>query len=436
MITADSVVVNVDPRDIPFETFQRVQAERNSPAAPFARAGHDAALQFRVSAAFLVAVFAHESQFATDPNAIVVKFDTKNPGNCRSPRIGNPPIISTPRGQFVKYPTWAAGWADLAWRLVDPDYVYVKEGRRTIRQIIERFAPATDNNVPSAYIAAVVRDMNRWIDEAPMAAQIPGFAWVPETAGEFGYPQGTRGRNGVAVDRLIIHCTIGTDSLAWLTGAHGNSIHFLDNRDGTARAQMLPIADAAWGAGNRAYNLRAVHYEHECTGTEMLNPAYWTDSIINNMARNCAAILRHPECAGITPDREHVIGHVEVPDQDHTDPGPVFPWDRFMAALQRELGSTPPDSGKLVIPGTPGGYGFVAGFRAYVESLGRCRFPQDVNAGIASVVGLPLQDEWAGTDSCSYQRCERGVLQYNPNNAPPFDVVILPIGAMLPERAA
>jgi N-acetylmuramoyl-L-alanine amidase len=105
-------------------------------------------------------------------------------------------------------------------------------------------------------------------------------------------------------------------------------------------------------------------------------------------------------------------------------------WNALMARV-RAL-ATP----KLVIPGTPGGYGFVAGFRAYVEALGRCRYPQDVNAGIASIVGLPLEDEWRGADGLTYQRTERAVLQWNPNNAPPFDVVILPRHARLPDKAA
>jgi N-acetyl-anhydromuramyl-L-alanine amidase AmpD len=33
---------------------------------------------------------------------------------------------------------------------------------------------------------------------------------------------------------------------------------------------------------------------------------------------------------GIPRDREHVIGHDEVPGSDHTDPGPNWDWTRFM----------------------------------------------------------------------------------------------------------
>lgn len=287
------------------------------------------------------------------------------------------------------------------------------------------------------YGAGIARLANDLLTtEVPMTAQIPGFQWVPETCGEYGYPQGTHGRNGVTIDRLILHCTIGTDSLGWLVGGNGNSVHFLDNRDGTPRAQMVLLEDAAWGAGNRAYNLRGVNYEHECTGAEMRNPAYWTDAIIGNMARNCAAILRHPLCAGILPDREHVIGHGEVPDQDHTDPGPAFPWDRFLAALVGELNGAD-DALYLTYPdGTRCPYPIVLGFRAWCEAQGRARGVADLNAAILSVTGYPQGAEYVATDGRTYQRFERLTLQYSASSAPPFDVVPILCGTALPPEAA
>lgn len=424
-ITADTVVVGVRPQDISLDRFRDVLRAANSPAASTAGAAYIALGEIQVSIAFCLAVFHHESTYATNPAAIVVKHGTNNPGNCRTSRSGTYPVIDTARGQFVAYPDWVSGWRDLAFRLIDPAYAYANEGRTTIRQIITRFAPATDGNSPEAYIRAVVADMNRWtIGDAPMAAQIPGFAWVPETAGEYGYPQGTHGRNGVTIDRLIIHCTIGTDSLGHLTGGNGNSVHLLDNRDGTPRAQMVLLEDAAWGAGNRAYNLRGVNYEHECTGAEMRNPAYWTDGIIGNMARNCAAILRHPLCAGILPDREHVIGHGEVPDQDHTDPGPAFPWDRFMAALVGELNGAG-DTSIRYFPET--GFHVGHGFLAFWSQFGS-------DATSVAVFGYPLTEE-IQEDGRTVQYFERSVFEYWPENPPEYTVLLRRLGADALEAA-
>lgn len=174
-ITADTVVVGVDPYDLSEERFRAVLTDAGSPAASESHAAYMVLGTQPVSIAFALAVFAHESGFATNPAAIVVTHGTLNPGNCRSSRIGPLPIVQTARGPFVRYPTWAEGWRDLAWRLVDPTYVYAKEGRRTIRQVIERFAPATDGNAPDTYVNAVVADMTRWQEDVSVEVDISGF---------------------------------------------------------------------------------------------------------------------------------------------------------------------------------------------------------------------------------------------------------------------
>ncbi len=63
------------------------------------------------------------------------------------------------------------------------------------------------------------------------------------------------------------------------------------------------------------------------------------------------------------------------------------------------------------------------GFRQYVLDLGSARYPADVNAGILSVFGYPLEAEFLGQDGLVYQRFERAVLQWTPGVAPPWDIV-------------
>jgi hypothetical protein len=65
------------------------------------------------------------------------------------------------------------------------------------------------------------------------------------------------------------------------------------------------------------------------------------------------------------------------------------------------------------------------GFRQYVLDLGRARFPADVNAGILSLFGYPAEPEWLAQDGRVYQRFERSVLQWNPGEPPPWDIVQL-----------
>jgi hypothetical protein len=267
MITPDTVVVGVDPRDMSRDAFKEVLAEAGSPALREGDAGYDVLSVYDVSIAFCLAVFHHESTYATNPNAIVVTHDTKNPGNCRSSRTGDGKAISTPRGPFVKYLNWADGWADLSFRLVDESYVYVRENRRTIRQVIERFAPVTDDNNPDAYVNAVVRDMNRWAEgeppmPAPMAAQIPGFTWAAAQSDHYDRGRAEKIRGGAQ------HYTAGTHSLEWLrrTSIPPVSVHFLVKHEPTLEDrgwQLVKIEDTAWTTAFANPYTVAIEYEHD-----------------------------------------------------------------------------------------------------------------------------------------------------------------------------
>jgi N-acetyl-anhydromuramyl-L-alanine amidase AmpD len=418
-VSASTVVVNVEPTDLSPEQFYDVQAGAGSPATHEADNAYAHLASMHVSIAFLLAIFHHESTYATNPDAIVVKYQTNNPGNCRSSRTADYPIVETERGEFVDYPHWTAGWVDLSYRLTDPSYVYVQEGRRTIQQIIERFAPASDGNAPASYVNAVVTDMNRWLETGAMTAEIPGWLWTPESCGEIGYdPPGSHGRQNTTIDRLILHCTLGTNSESWLNGCHGNSTHFLDWRDGSKRLQSVSMLDAAWAAGNKGYNLRGIQYEHECTESEMLDATYWTLSILRRMATNCAEILHANP--GIKPDRQHVIGHVDVPDQDHYDPGPVFPWNIFIDELAAAY-SAGSDVVYRYFPET--GYGVGHGFLDYWE-----QFHHDATS-IANF-GYPLSEEQDDpVTGYVIQYFERAIFEFHPENADPYRVLLRRLGA-------
>jgi hypothetical protein len=203
VIDRNSVVVNLtNPADIPVSKFKAVLADSGSPAFIEAGACYQAIISEGVSVAFALACFQHESHYATDPNSIVVKLETKNPGNTRSSTIGSMPLVNTDRGVFVKFDNWQTGFRDLAHRLVKPDYVYAQEGRRTIEQIITRFAPASDGNNPAGYIDSVISAMNKWIGGTSMPVQID------DRSGQLADGK-SAGRGSYVIDELILHETSG-----------------------------------------------------------------------------------------------------------------------------------------------------------------------------------------------------------------------------------
>ncbi len=96
---------------------------------------------------------------------------------------------------------------------------------------------------------------------------------------------------------------------------------------------MVRDRDTAWHA--RSGNPYSIGIEHE---GYVDNPSWFTDA----MYRSSAALTRHLcDRHGIPKDRTHIVGHVEVPGNDHTDPGPNWNWSYYMQ-LVRDGDATAP----------------------------------------------------------------------------------------------
>ena len=129
------------------------------------------------------------------------------------------------------------------------------------------------------------------------------------------------------VDFVIIHVTQAsyrtTLSVFRNPRKHVSAHYLVRSADGSV-AQCVRERNIAWHAGNWDYNTRSIGIEHEGWVDQ---PAYFTDVLYAASARLTADICtRH----GIPKDRSHILGHYEVPESDHTDPGPVWDWTRYI----------------------------------------------------------------------------------------------------------
>jgi N-acetyl-anhydromuramyl-L-alanine amidase AmpD len=139
---------------------------------------------------------------------------------------------------------------------------------------------------------------------------------------------------GVAVDRVIIHVCEGTfaGSIAWFGNASRPVLtcsHYLISKAGDI-CQMVRDEARCLHAGD--WNSRSIGIEHEgyCAAGD------FPEAMLRASAKVTAAMC---EKFGIPADREHIIGHVEVPGATHTDPGALWPWDRYMELVAEELES-------------------------------------------------------------------------------------------------
>jgi N-acetyl-anhydromuramyl-L-alanine amidase AmpD len=165
------------------------------------------------------------------------------------------------------------------------------------------------------------------------AVDFPGARWT--AASTANYRRADR-PGDFPVELVVVHitqCEYRTAVKVFKDPGHQAAAHYIVDRDGRV-TQMIRELDVAYHAGNRDYNERSVGIEH--VGF-VDRPQDFTAAMYEGSARLTAGICeRH----GIPVDREHVIGHHEVPGADHTDPGPHWDWDRYMKLVRGALKNT------------------------------------------------------------------------------------------------
>ncbi len=102
------------------------------------------------------------------------------------------------------------------------------------------------------------------------------------------------------------------------------SAHYVVRSGDGYVAQCLRERDIGWHAGNWEYNTRSIGIEHEGWVDQ---PVYFTAAMYEQSAKLTANIC---DRYGLPKDRAHIIGHHEVPGSDHTDPGDIWDWGRYI----------------------------------------------------------------------------------------------------------
>ncbi|WP_328535461.1 N-acetylmuramoyl-L-alanine amidase [Streptomyces sp. NBC_00344] len=161
-------------------------------------------------------------------------------------------------------------------------------------------------------------------DAGTAAVDYPSAHWNPASTSN--YSASSR-PSTYAVDRVVIHVTqetFGNTLGIFQNPAKAVSAHYVVRSADGYIAQCVREHDIAWHAGNWNYNTRSIGIEHEGWVDQ---PAYFTDALYTQSAALTASVC---ERYGIPKDRTHIIGHVEVPGTDHTDPGPLWDWVRYI----------------------------------------------------------------------------------------------------------
>lgn len=121
----------------------------NSPAYGTGQTFYNDSLQYGVDDAYALSFFHHESTYGLYGAAV------------QTHSIGNINCTSgyTCIGRFRAYSSWQAGIDD--WYQLIKN-VYVDQGLKTVEAIIPHYAPNSDGNSESGYIAAIKGDVSSW----------------------------------------------------------------------------------------------------------------------------------------------------------------------------------------------------------------------------------------------------------------------------------
>jgi murein DD-endopeptidase MepM/ murein hydrolase activator NlpD len=253
-IHQQTTVVRVAPR-IGSDGFARILRAAESPAAAEAAEGWDVVTSYGIDPLFALAIFHKESQFGRD--GVCFNYQTRSPGNTRTSRTGVGTPVETEFRQFIRYPTWTEGWRDLAFRLVDPDFVYAQQVLQTIRPVIFTWAPPSDfGQDTERYVADVVRNMTAWQDVPCVPVRPPAFDGTDKLVGNVRFHAAGQ-QVEVAVDGLHRHqfadpasCDTG-EPLA--RGASFGAAYWVEGTevDGERRWWVTAAGDRIWAGGTQ-----------------------------------------------------------------------------------------------------------------------------------------------------------------------------------------
>ncbi|MCX4980390.1 N-acetylmuramoyl-L-alanine amidase [Streptomyces sp. NBC_00572] len=169
-------------------------------------------------------------------------------------------------------------------------------------------------------------------------------AEVPST-GQRNYTLANRAK-GAALDirRIVIHDAEGSYEgtiTAFQSPTAAGSAHYLVRALDGHVAQMVENKNIAWHAGNWSDNMHDIGVEHEGYA---IKAGYW---YTEPQYESSAALVKFLATSyGIPLDREHIIGHDEVPGHInskvsgmHWDAGPFWDWNHYMSLLGAPTGA-------------------------------------------------------------------------------------------------
>jgi len=421
----------VAPPRMAREKFVAVLADAGSPWAGQAGEIHDLIVANGHDPAVWLAICAREHAYGTNHDSVLWRNDTRSWTNARSvrdPSLTGWEIVRDPvrRSDYVRYASVLDSVRDGMYRVTDPTYRYVKEGRTTIGQVLAIWTESDS----AAYTRAVLSLMNEWQSPSPHR----GGVWeglgltdvrhlLARRSPVDGVPAGPYERRPLAERRGVVVHYSGppvrdrADTLAVLQAearyhvgkdwAHpgepavygdGLMYHVAVGDDGT-RYLCRDLEAVLWHCGAWPQNAIALAVHVPIGGDQRATPAQIES--LRGLVDAWRALTGTP--------LEEVWGHRELSPTDC--PGTLMA--DFVVPYRR--GKLAPASTHQWFPET--GHAVGGAFLQFWRARG----------GLP-IFGYPLSDELR-EDGRTVQYFERAVFEWHPENADPWKVLLRRLGA-------
>lgn len=151
-------------------------------------------------------------------------------------------------------------------------------------------------------------------------------------------------RGWPTLTHVVIHTLIGSAASTirhWNGGQNCLPPHYVIDKNGGITQMVAEMYEAQHAGTANTYSI-GIEHEGGCTNA----PGCFSEALYQASAALVRDICERKK---IPKDREHIIGHDEVPGTDHGDPGGYWDWDYYMALVQWDGSTTSQKPQRIVL---------------------------------------------------------------------------------------
>ena len=171
-------------------------------------------------------------------------------------------------------------------------------------------------------------------------------------AGSIWRPSPNYNARTTGISMVIIHTCEGgyTGCWSWLVNTASQvSAHYVVNESGSEVSELVREKDRAWQIAayhdcklNQNFNcgMNGIQMNHMTIGIEHAGYASQDSFPTSQLQKSAQLVCDISKRQGIPLDSLHIVGHGQMQPANRTDPGPRWPWQRYIGMIRSYCGES------------------------------------------------------------------------------------------------